>query len=146
MKNFIPVLYFCFALVACTTVNNNEEKKSGQKDPNIQTVPYGTNSEATAPIQSGIFEERYDNGIIKVRGNYAGGKRHGSWVSFFNTGKTWSEGLYVNGVREGMATVWYENGQKYYEGKYAKGKETGIWKFWKEDGTLMKAIDYDKKK
>ena len=144
----IGILFFCVVLFSCTTVNKKEEDKSIPKDSTIQDVPYTvkTKEDTAAPVRNGVFEERYENGIIKVRGNYAGGKRHGSWVSFFSNGKTWSEGLYVNGIREGAATVWYENGQKYYEGKYAKGKETGLWKFWDEKGTLIKEVDYDKQK
>ena len=148
MKNFIPVIYFCLALFSCNTISDKKKDRATQMDTNTKPVPFAAkaNDEVTAPVQNGVFEERYENGIIKVKGNYAGGKRHGSWVSFFKNGKTWSEGLYVNGAREGMAVVWYENGQKYYEGKYEKGKEVGTWKFWDDKGALIKEVNYDKHK
>ena len=37
-------------------------------------------------ITEGLFEEFYDNGNIKIRGNYVNGKKDGVWEFFYSDG------------------------------------------------------------
>src|SRR4051812_15227410 len=40
---------------------------------------------------TGDYTDKYPNGIIKFRGQFRFGERHGQWMSFFPDGKLWSE-------------------------------------------------------
>ena len=48
-------------------------------------------------ITDGLFEEFYDNGKIKVRGNYVNGKKDGVWESFYFDGSSNGNQTFKNG-------------------------------------------------
>ena len=85
-------------------------------------------------IYDGEHIERYDNGVIYMRGEVKGGLRHGEWLSFYKDGKEWSRGTYDNGFREGYGVSYYANGEKSSEGYYQHDKMIGKWTFWDEYG------------
>lgn len=80
--------------------------------------------------------ERWDNGVIYIRGEVEGGLRVGEWMTFYKSGKPWSQGTYVKGLRQGYGVAWYENGQKSQEGYYKDDKMVGVWKFWDPYGNM----------
>ena len=136
---------FSIVLFSCNTEKTTDEKnKINTTDTTAAFAP-----EALVPkkdsIPEGKYEERHPNGLIKTKGEYAGGKRHGIWLSFYPEGNVWSECAYKNGVKEGQTITYYPNGNKRYEGFYTNDKESGIWKYWEENGKLSKEIDHDKK-
>lgn len=88
-------------------------------------------------IFNGEYIDRYDNGVIYMKGEFSGGLRHGEWISFYKSGKEWSRGTYKAGFREGYGVSYYENGQKSSEGNYKKDKKVGKWKFWNEQGQMV---------
>ena len=88
-------------------------------------------------IFNGPYEERYDNGVIYMRGEVAGGMRAGQWITFYQDGKEWSRGTYKAGFREGYGVSYWQNGQKSSEGNYKGDKMVGKWKFWSEEGKLV---------
>jgi len=55
-------------------------------------------------------------------------------VTYWPSGKKYSEVRYRNGEREGLATSWHKNGQKQYEGYYKNGEPDGLWTAWDENG------------
>jgi antitoxin component YwqK of YwqJK toxin-antitoxin module len=88
-------------------------------------------------IFNGEHVERYDNGVIFMRGEVAGGLRHGEWVTFYKSGKEWSRGIYKAGYREGYGVSYWENGQKSSEGYYKNDQMVGKWKFWDAEGHVV---------
>jgi hypothetical protein len=44
--------------------------------------------EQNSDIKDGLFEQFYDNGNIKIRGNYVNGKKDGLWESFYYDGSS----------------------------------------------------------
>lgn len=89
-------------------------------------------------ISDGDYEERYASGVLKIKGIFSNGQRHGTWMSFYENGTLWSEGTYVLGKREGRAVTYHPNGKIYYEGHYSNGEESGIWKYYDNMGILIK--------
>ncbi|CAN5735310.1 hypothetical protein BH11BAC7_BH11BAC7_25490 [soil metagenome] len=88
-------------------------------------------------ILNGEHIERYENGVIYMRGEVAGGVRSGEWITFYRDGKEWSRGIYKAGFREGYGVSYWQNGQKSTEGYYKGDKMVGDWKFWNEEGRLV---------
>lgn len=95
-------------------------------------------------IFNGEFVDRYENGVIYMKGEVSGGIREGEWITFYRSGKEWSRGIYKNGLRQGHGVSYFENGQKSSEGEYKDDKMTGVWKFWDENGNVVEK-DFGKK-
>lgn len=86
----------------------------------------------------------HNNGEVYFEGKLnENGERNGLWISFYPSGKKWSEGEFTDGKADGKRVVWFENGQKRYEGQFTQGNKTGVWKFWDENGGILEEINYD---
>lgn len=102
-------------------------------DPLLNQQPHAVQD----TIFNGEHIERYDNGVIYMKGQVSGGLRAGEWITFYRSGKEWSHGIYKAGFREGHGVSYWENGQKSSEGDYKKDKMIGKWKFWDEEGRMV---------
>ncbi|MDI9341286.1 MAG: hypothetical protein QM534_12025 [Sediminibacterium sp.] len=91
---------------------------------------------------SGDFLERYDNGIVKYRGYYRFGKRHGQWVSFYPNGLQWSEMFYDKGQMSGSNTTFYTNGKIRYKGFYKNNLKDSLWEFYDTTGVLIQTSKF----
>jgi antitoxin component YwqK of YwqJK toxin-antitoxin module len=131
-------------LFSCEERNTSNDPVLENKDSAVQSMTVAEqNNKETGPmkvkdsITDGVHVERYDNGVIYMRGDIAGGVRHGEWITFFRDGTLWSKGTYVNGYREGYGISYFPGGKKSSEGYYLKNKMVGVWKFWDEQGNLI---------
>jgi antitoxin component YwqK of YwqJK toxin-antitoxin module len=91
---------------------------------------------------SGDFLERYDNGIVKFKGYYRFGKRHGQWLSFYPNGNQWSEMFYDKGKMQGSNTTFYSNGKMRYKGYYNNNLQDSTWEYYDTVGVLLQTIKY----
>jgi antitoxin component YwqK of YwqJK toxin-antitoxin module len=91
---------------------------------------------------TGDFQERYDNGIIKFKGYYRFGKRHGQWLSFYPSGNQWSEMFYDKGKMQGSNTTYYNNGKIRYKGFYKESLRDSVWEFYDTAGVLIQIIKF----
>jgi antitoxin component YwqK of YwqJK toxin-antitoxin module len=146
-KLIFPAIFFMAFLVACTeeTSGDGSTKDSPAAKADSQKPKQGmTVNEPVSPvpkqvsdsIYNGEYIERYDNGVIRKRGDIAGGVAHGEWMSFYPDGKIWSKGTYKGGLRQGYGVSYHENGTKSSEGYYKDGNFVGVWKFWDEYGNM----------
>lgn len=140
-------LFFLAALFYCVACSSDSTSGQDNADHDIST---DTLKEvlAVAPDtaevkQNGDYEERYPNGVLKMKGFYLNGKRNGQWFSWYENGKMWSVGFFKDGLRDGKSSVYYETGQLRYDGGYKDGKPAGKWKFYDPAGKLEKEVDYD---
>ncbi len=124
MKNIL-FAFFLIALVAC----GNSEPEN-----NLEAVK----TDAKYGDSTGVFEEYYPNGKMRIKGYLTNGKRDGVWNYFYENGYTWSKGVYKNGVRDGYSMTYHENGVKNMQGQYKAGEKAGVWKFWSAEGDLLK--------
>lgn len=138
-------MFLSVVIAACG--QNSSKSDITDKSGADSIVPEKTTVQAkqdTTPPGNGIYEKKYANGQVSLRGEMRNGKREGVWVSYYENGQLWSQNEYVNGMRQGKTVTWYPNGQKRFEGSYTNDKQTGTWKFWEENGKLAKEVNYDK--
>ena len=138
-KLVVPVFFVAAFLFSCGTPKNekSDADSSGKKGLTVSDVHAPLPHTVEDTIFNGVHIERYDNGVIYMRGEVAGGLRAGEWVTFYRSGKEWSRGIYKAGFREGYGVSYYESGQKSTEGYYKHDRMTGKWKFWDEEGNLV---------
>lgn len=143
-KYFFAGLFALVFVIGCTEESTDKTKGDSLADttkPKTGLTVSNQSQEGPHQVKDTCYNcehvERYDNGVIYIRGDVQAGLRHGTWLTFFRNGKPWSQGNYIDGYREGYGVAWYENGQKSQEGYYKKDKMVGTWKFWNEQGMLV---------
>lgn len=143
IKRTIAALAFAAAVLgSCTDkpAGNGADSASGDKSKTGITAP-DTAGHLQGSSHSGIYNgdsiERYDNGVIKIKGTMGGGKRQGQWVAFFPNGSVQSECQYFNDTAHGRSTVYHEDGSKYWDGFYNMGRQVGKWKYWDAQGHVV---------
>jgi hypothetical protein len=132
---FISALIFSCndSTVAGKTDSANGNKKGLSVSDPLAPQPHKVND----TIFNGDYIDRYENGVIYMKGEVSGGVRVGEWITFYRSGKEWSRGIYVNGLRQGHGVSYYESGQKSSEGEYKDDKMIGKWQFWDENGNVV---------
>lgn len=93
---------------------------------------------------TGDYVDRYPDGIVKFRGFFRLGKRHGQWMSFYPNGLMWSEMHYDKGVPEGPNKTFFITGKPRYEGRYKNGLKDSVWVFYDSLGVPVKKVTYKK--
>jgi len=93
-------------------------------------------------MYTGEYTDKYPNGIIKFKGFFRFGKRHGQWMSFYPTGLLWSEMHYDKGLREGPNMVYYEDEKPRYTGFYKNDVQDSIWRYYDSTGVMIKKIQF----
>ena len=91
---------------------------------------------------TGEYIDKYATGIVKYRGFFRFGRRHGQWMSFYPNGARWSEMHYDKGLREGPNMAYFENGKMRYEGFYRNDKQDSIWNFFDSTGAIAARVQY----
>ncbi len=123
-----------FIMVSCSTKVENNEVKTYFDNGKLKRLE---RYEGSGETRVKIYEEQYyDNGILRVKGAFKKGKRHGDWKVWYASGRLWSEGSYVEGIRQGYSRAYYESGIIRMEGDYIDDKQVGLWLFWDENGQL----------
>ncbi|GIV29690.1 MAG: hypothetical protein KatS3mg028_0756 [Bacteroidia bacterium] len=88
----------------------------------------------TDSTYTGEAEERYPNGIVKYKGFYRFGKKHGEWLYFYPNGNLWSEAVFNRDKMHGKSTVYHPNGKIYYTGYYKNNLRDSIWTYYDTAG------------
>ena len=140
-RNFIftAIMAACF-FFSCGTKENAGGTDSTKNDTatkhgiTVNEPVTGEPHKTKDSVYDGESIERYDNGVIYMRGDVRSGLRHGEWLTFYRDGKVWSKGTYINGYREGYGVSYHPNGNKSSEGYYKHDRPVGHWKYWTEDG------------
>ena len=60
----------------------------------------------------------YENGLVKIKGNYKDGKRDGNWVWFWESAFRATEGQFKDDKQIGVWTYYYENGDFSYQDNF----------------------------
>lgn len=137
-----------FLLDACTSGQKKEEKVMTAEDSANQQIKSEIDKivDDLAPPDSdytGEFFQKYESGVIKTKGFFRFGKRHGQWFYFYPNGYMWSEAFYDNGKMNGHSKVYYETGKLYYEGDYKQDIAVGLWNYYDTTGKLAVERTYD---
>ncbi|MFL5753644.1 MAG: toxin-antitoxin system YwqK family antitoxin [Bacteroidia bacterium] len=129
----------------CTSGPKKTETVTTAKTDSAQKASMSITEELAPPDSdyTGDYFKKYDNGIVKVRGLFRFGKRHGTWTYFYPNGLKWSEAYFENNKMNGESSVYHENGKLYYSGFYKQDIPVGTWKFYDSTGVLAATKVYD---
>ncbi len=83
---------------------------------------------------TGDYLDRYPSGIVKFKGFYRFGKRHGQWMAFYENGEMWSECFYDKGNKNGSSKVFYSTGNLQYQGWFKNDLRDSLWFFYDQTG------------
>ncbi len=95
---------------------------------------------------TGDYFEKYNTGIIKVRGFYRFGKKSGKWMYFYPNGLLWSEAFFNEDKMNGESRVYHANGELFYSGYYKMDVADSVWHFYDSTGVLRETKNYTLKK
>ena len=82
----------------------------------------------------GPYEDYYENGQLKEKGNLKDGKENGLWEFFYENGQLERRGNNKDGEMDGLWEFYQENGQLEFRSNYKDGKWDGFIEFFNEDG------------
>ena len=106
----------------------------------VKILPDGTE------VEHGESLMWYDDGQVKMQGEYLDGVREGLWRSWYSDGRMRGEGRLHRNKRVGTWTMWHDNGQKRIETTYDKGLAHGRSTSWDADGNVIETGEYVRKK
>ena len=83
------------------------------------------------------MESYYENGNLRVKGNFKDGKENGLWEWYSENGQLEKKGNYKEGLREdGLWEFYYKNGQLISKGNWKDNNPDGLGK------NIIKMVSY----
>lgn len=150
------IIIVSFLLVHCKGDEKPTEEEQAKLDSlsKVQQKRKGDSLKKLNPLlilppdseYTGDYIDKYPTGIIKYKGFYRFGKRHGQWIAFYGNGLPWSEQAYDKGIRSGANIVYYENEKVRYKGFYKNDQRDSVWNFYDSLGKLLKTVVYKQDK
>jgi antitoxin component YwqK of YwqJK toxin-antitoxin module len=155
---YIKLLILALCLSCCT---NRGEKELTEEEKHIQDSIVkaqqklrSDSAKRTNPLlilppdstYTGDYTDKYPNGIVKFKGYFRFGKRHGQWMSFYPNGLPWSEMHYDKGLREGPNMAYFETGKPRYTGFYKNDHQDSIWCYYDSTGKIAEKVLFRNKR
>ncbi len=157
MKNLIVIIVLTIFLGSCKNDSESknltdQEKQAMDSVSRIEQRKKGDSLKRKNPLLiippdsnfTGDYVDKYPSGIVKFKGFFRFGERHGQWMSFYPNGILWSELSYDKGLREGPNTTYYLNSKKRYEGFYRDDKQDSVWSYYDTTGVIAEKVLYKK--
>jgi hypothetical protein len=155
MKRTITAIIAILLIASCKNEKTAEEQ-SAQKQKEADSVSrvaqkiVSDSLKKTNPLlimppdseYTGDYVDKYPAGIIKFKGFFRQGERHGQWMSFYPTGVLWSEMTYDKGVRTGLNRAYYNTGKKRYEGTYKNDRQDSVWIYYDTAEVVVEKVLY----
>lgn len=91
---------------------------------------------------TGQFNEYFDNGKIKGKGEFKDGLVHGLRTVYYENGNKSLERNYSNGINDGASIEYYPSGQIKQEANFKNGKEDGTLKAYYENGQVQAILTF----
>ena len=86
--------------------------------------------------KDGLYEEYFENKILRQTGNYVEGKKQGPWKEWYENGQLMRSVVYLNGKKEGLLETYHPNGQLQGKVNYLDGKEEGRMMVYNDKGEI----------
>ncbi len=140
MKLKLFLLFILFALISCkpSTISMVD---GFYKNGIPEKINYYSTIDRSELIKKELY---YENGQLKLIGNYKNNRKHGQWLYYFENGIKSNESWFVNGILEGRSSSFYKNGQWRSSGYYLKGERVRVWTYFDENGQLIKKVDFSR--
>jgi hypothetical protein len=147
-------LFLLFSAFGCSNDELGELSPSAQRaQDSISKVKQRIKSDSlrrTNPLlivppdslYTGDYTDKYSSGVVKFKGYFRFGERHGQWMSFYPTGILWSELHYDKGLRHGPNVTYFESGKKRYEGFYKDDQQDSLWVYYDTEGAVAEKVMY----
>jgi antitoxin component YwqK of YwqJK toxin-antitoxin module len=90
-----------------------------------------------------IFKDYFEDGSLKVTGQYSNDEKTGKWIWYMSEEKILRTENYKHNKLEGDLKVYYPNGQLRIEGQHSNNNEIGVWNRYTENGTLKYVKVFD---
>jgi len=87
-------------------------------------------------LKQGLESAYYPGGARAFERVWDGGKREGTYVSWWEDGKIKQKAAYRADLLEGSSAEWFRDGQQARSFTYAAGQEEGQQMMWYEDGSI----------
>ena len=94
-------------------------------------------------VKNGVHKEFFNNGNIKIDGQYINGDKSGLWTEYFREGGTMRIFYANENGKNGSISEWYKNGGKKIHGEYSQGQKNGLWIAWYPNGVKESVITYN---
>ena len=92
---------------------------------------------------SGEIVKFYLGNKTKSKTNYADGKVHGNFESWYVDGSIFEQRFFMNGLKIGVHQGWWSNGKKKFIYHFnVQGQYQGELKEWRESGEPFKVMNY----
>lgn len=92
---------------------------------------------------TGVYEEKYDNGNLKLQMPFKNGERDGEVFWYHENGQFKGKALYKNNKIQGEYSEYYENGKIYFSIKFIDGLQNGKSIYFNENGSILEAQEWD---
>jgi hypothetical protein len=150
---FIIISVSVFFIFSCNNKSENE-KTNESKNPLVDSISKAQQKIIVDSLKkknpllilppdsnyTGEYIDKYNNGIIKFKGYFRFGKRHGQWLSFYPSGLAWSELHYDKGFRNGLNVTYFGNGKIRYSGFYKNDVRDSIWLYYDSIGNVSEKV------
>lgn len=147
----IPALFVLLLLANCNGGEKKlteEEKRYNDSISKLEQRHKADSLRKTNPLlivppdstYTGDYVDKYPSGIVKFRGNFRFGERHGQWMSYYPNGLAWSEMHYDKGLRHGPNIAYFEDGKLRYSGFYKDDMKDSIWSYYDSLGHVAKKL------
>ena len=107
-----------------------------------QEEGYYNNNDKKQWVRHGPYKLFFENGDIKIQGNYYDGKAEGHFVYYYRGLELRSEGDFKNGKRTGLWKTYHINAILSHEGSYEMGLKHGLHKYYATNAQIVRQINY----
>ena len=96
--------------------------------------------------EDSVWTFYYENGIKKAVEHYDNGKKNGTNVYYFKSGKISQLTKFVDNIADSTWTSFHENGKVKSREPFEKGKKEGEWTYYFDNGQLESKGNFEKDK
>ncbi|MBK9285533.1 MAG: hypothetical protein IPM51_14625 [Sphingobacteriaceae bacterium] len=126
------------------TVMTEAQKRENDSLRKVKQREYSDSMKRANPLlimppdseYTGEYIDKYPTGIVKFKGMFRFGQRHGDWFSFYPNGMKWSELTFDNGLKQGKNVAYYQDGKIRYEGYYKNDIQDSVWIYYDSIGRV----------
>ncbi len=130
----LSLLLVVTALMAQTA--GNDATFSGRKTSFHANGNFNTIANFTSGIPDGEYLSYFENGLLKEKGYYKNGLKHGNWSAYNEQGQATSSAHFNLGKKDGEWLIWDNEGNLRYKIAYENGVAVGNWVMYKQDGQI----------
>lgn len=136
------IMYFDNNTFECKKYHANFSKITGEASQYVSSIYSGYIDSAGNEISHGSYTTFYPSGKKMAESNYLNGKINGQYITFDKNEDTIMNCLYKNGMLNGYYKEYFQKSKVKISGEYSKGKKNGLWIEFYNNGTTKEKGNY----